>query len=352
MNTIEELLAEQQARLAVQELDDSPPDHPSFDSPLKLEDRGITTGKRTDFSRPQVEWYQQLLWSKGTINKNTIAAKLRLMGRRELADTLEGCHSMFTVAQCKGCKRINKFPNRCDLKICPECQPRLAWNREKSISWWVKLLDQPKLVTLTAKNTKDFSAGHIEEFMKWFTNLRNRKFCDNWIGGFYSIEVTKEANHWHLHLHALVEARWIDRNELSTEWRSVTNGQGYIVDVRDARDKAYQKHVKKYVVKGSQLAAWTPEEVATFVDAFEGKRCFGVFGKLYGQRTKYREWIESITRSVPVCECGCTESYYYSESEFLEKDLVPESNTSTIPPPVLFFHPELNLNVTPNWVPK
>ncbi len=214
------------------QLRESPENPPRFDAPISLEERGITQGRPGPIQSKQLEWYQQLIWSKATMHKNTVAVKLRMAGRNELAKTLEDCHTQYTIAKCKGCGKVEKFPNRCEHKICPECQPRLAADREKIVAWWLKTVTQPKLVTLTVKNVTDFSAGHVEEFQRWFRNLRNRKFCSNWTGGFYSLEVTKEGDDWHLHLHAIVDAVWIDQFQLSLEWKSVTNGQGFIVDVR------------------------------------------------------------------------------------------------------------------------
>lgn len=338
MNLIEEM-----------QIEEGPEIPPRFDSPVSLEDRGVTQQPTDSPSEANREWYQQLIWSKATIAKNSIAAKLRSINRLDEADTLEKCHTVYTVCQCRGCGRVNKFPNRCDNKHCPECQPRLANDREKAVSFWVDRVGQPKLVTLTVRNTADLTRGHVDEFMKWFGNLRRRKFASNWLGGFWSIEVTKEANNWHLHLHALVNARWIDQAELSKTWREVTNGLGYIVDVRDARRDDYRRKVKKYAVKGSQLAAWTPTEIGTFIDAFDGKRCFGVFGSLFKQRAEFAEFWKSVRKSKPVCECGCCEVWYFTESEFLEKDLRPNATYEPIPPPSKFAHPEFASLVTPSF---
>ena len=321
-------------------IDEGRPNPPRFDLPLSLEGRGITSQETWKSGAKALAWYQGLLWSKATIAKNSIAAKLRTIGRLNDAITLEECHTHYTVAQCKGCSRVNKFPNRCENKHCPECQPRMASDREKAVDWWVKTVSQPKLVTLTVKNITDFSKGHVTEFQSWFGKLRRRAFAKNWTGGFYSLEVTKEYHGWHLHLHALVDARWIDQAELSNQWRSVTNGAGYIVDVRDARAHDYQRKVKKYVVKGTALATWTADEIATFIDAFTGKRTFGVFGSLYGKRTEFSEWWKETRKSKPVCECGCCEAHYMTEAEFLEKDLRPNLDAPPIPPPGKFAHPE------------
>lgn len=319
---------------------EGPETPPRFDLPVSLEDRGITSQPTDSPSEANRQWYQQLIWSKATMAKNSIAAKLRSILRLTEAETLENCHTVYTMAQCRGCAKVNKFPNRCDNKHCPECQPRLAHDREQAVEFWVDRVGQPKLVTLTAKNSRDLTRGHVDEFMKWFGNLRRRKFASNWLGGFWSIEVTKEAHDWHLHLHALVNARWIDQAELSNVWREITNGLGYIVDVRDARKDDYRRKVKKYAVKGSQLAAWTPEEIATFIDAFDGKRCFGVFGSLYKQRAEFGEFWKTIRKSKPVCDCGCCEVWYFTEAQFLERDLQPERSSDPIPPPSNFAHPE------------
>lgn len=346
MNFQNQLLQEQRDLAASAILFEGPENPPRFDPPVSLEDRGITQGQTGPADPKNVEWYQQLIWSKATMHKNSVAAKLRSISRDDLARTLEDCHTHYTVAKCKRCGKVEKFPNRCEHKICPECQPRLASDREKIVAWWLKGVAQPKLMTLTVKNVPDLSAGHVEEFQKWWRNLRNRKFASNWIGGFYSLEVTKEGNDWHLHLHAIIDARWIDQNQLSIEWRSVTNGQGYIVDVRDARAHAYQQKVKKYVVKGQQLATWRPEEIAILVDAFENKRCFGVFGSLYGMRSEFAEWWKQIRKSKPVCECGSCEHYLFSEQSWLEQDFTATSHDSSIPPPKPIEHPEFPFQVS------
>jgi hypothetical protein len=314
-------------------LGEGPEQPPRLDPPLLLEEGGIIPSKQRPKSEAQRVWLQNLIWSQQTMNKNSIAAKLRLVGEVERARLLEECHTTYTTGICTGCKKTNRFPNRCDHMLCPECQPRKAADREKAVGWWVARIDQPKLVTLTLINTVDFSSTEITQFKKDFTNLRGRKFCDNWVGGFYSMEVSNIGNGYHLHLHALVQAGWIDQKELSAQWKSVTKGRGYIVDVRDARALDYQKKVKKYIVKGSELASWTPEMIQKFFRAWEHHRAFGVFGSLYGARTQFREWWKTVRGTKPVCSCGCSEINYFSEIALIERDLIPDRLDSTIPPP-------------------
>jgi hypothetical protein len=294
-------------------------------------------------TKPSANPYQTEFWRKQTTHKNTVAAKLRQAGYRELAQSLEDCHSYYTFAVCNNCGIVQKFPNRCDQFFCPECQPHLAKERKRQVEWWTVGLKQPKHVVLTVRNIPDLTSDHVDELRAWFTKLRRRKFASNWAAGFYSIEVTNEGKGWHLHLHVLVEARWIDSSELALQWDSITNGFGRIVKVKDCRDDSYLAEVTKYAVKGVQLAAWSPDQIATFITAFQNKRTFGVFGTLYGQRTEFAEWIATIKQSRPRCRCGSDNCRYYSETDYLLLECQPDLIAKPRPPNQP--NPQLQLNI-------
>ena len=121
---------------------------------------------------------------------------------------------------------------------------------------------------------------------------------------------------------------------------------GRIVKVKDARGKNYLAEVTKYAVKGVQLAAWSGQQIFTFIEAFRGVRTFGVFGSLYGKRTEFAEWFKAIRDSKPNCKCGCSQVRYYSEQDFLELDLVPTNDNHVPIPPPQQPHPEFNLMLT------
>lgn len=297
----------------------------AIEESLQLENRGVIPQIGANVHNRKEKPRQEELWRRQTIHKNTVAAKIRTVGMNEEAATLENCHSYYTVAQCGDCGAVRKFPNRCDLFYCPECQSRLQADRVKQIEWWIKLIKQPKHVVLTVKNTQDLTPEHIDRFRDWFTKLRRRKFASNWDGGFYRLEITNEGKGWHLHLHALINARWIDQTELALIWDNITGHQGRIVKVLDCREGSYLSEVTKYVVKGSQLAAWSPAQIQTFIRAFDGKRTFGVFGSLFGQRTEFAEFIATLKSAKPRCECGSCAINYYSEVDWTirEMQLVP-----------------------------
>jgi len=167
-------------------------------------------------------------------------------------------------------------------------------------------------VVLTVKNVPDLTRSHVQQFKRWWDVLRRSKSARNWRGGFYSLEVTDGGRGWHLHLHALIDAEWIDKTGLCDAWNRTTNGMGGIVEAKDACGPSYLAEVGKYAVKGPQLAAWTPAQIQTFIVAFTGLRSFGVFGTLYGARTKFAEFIATLRDARPRCQCGGCNVRYLS----------------------------------------
>jgi hypothetical protein len=325
---------------------------PKFaDDPIQLEQRGITAGIKPAPDGDSVDRRQFALWNANTIHKNTVAAKLRRGGLGDIADVLEHCHTIPTYALCSGCGRHQKFLNRCDTFICPECAPRRSKDRERAVKWWAARIPQPKHVTLTVKNVPNITKAHVLEFKKWWRNLRGQVIARNWTGGFYTIEITNEGRGWHLHLHALINAVWIDEFALSTAWARTTNGMGRIVKVKSARCASYLKQVTKYLVKGNQLAAWSPNQLVEFYHAFDGTRTFGVFGDLYGARTEFADWWKAVRDKKPACVCGCDQQIIFSSERWLERDLVPNSPTAPRPPPAFVTQPQFS-NLEPTLPPR
>ena len=317
---------------------------------IQLEIRGINSHPAEAPEGHKVVPPTAEFWRKQTVHKNSVAAKLRVLNMDTEAEKLENCHSYYTICQCNDCGAVRKFPNRCDLFYCPECQPGLARDRESQVHWWTSMLSQPKHVILTLKNVPDFNRAHLDQLTKWFLALRRRKFTRNWIGGFWSVEVTNEGRGWHIHLHALIEAKWIDSGELALQWDSITNHMGRIVCVRDCRGKSYLQEVMKYAVKGSQLAAWSPEQIRTFIRAVDGKHTFGVFGKLWSARTEFAEFIATMKAAKPRCDCGGCNQSYYSETEWTLRELRQNGPAPSRAPPNQNQQPTL-LDVATNWTP-
>lgn len=301
--------------------------------PIKLETTGINP------QRTRAE-----LFEKQQIWKASVIAKLVAVGSLDLADQLEACHTQKIYQICKGCRKVSMYWNHCDNFFCPVCQPALARARARTIEWWAKQIAQPKHVVLTTKNTEHVTSKQVKELKKNFTRLRRSTFAKAWRGGCYSIECTNEGRGWHLHIHALVDADWIDAKELAIKWGRITSGSGHIVKVKDVRQQSYLLEVTKYAVKGSQLATWSGAEIDEFVRAFHGNRQFEVFGTLRRARGNWKLWQESENLALRTCECGSDQFSYMSEDEYEYELLRQQLNAEARPPPARFVSPaELQL---------
>jgi len=156
--------------------------------------------------------------------------------------------------------------------------------------------------------------------MKWFkqclAKLRRRKIARDWKAGVYAIEVTNESRGWHVHLHLLVETPWVDQKQLAKVWAEIVGQDFAIVWVSRADKTGVAKEVMKYVVKGSQMAKWTPSEIRQYVESIESVRLFGRFGDLHGAEAEWRREIELEEQREFTCECGSTEFDYLHDLDY------------------------------------
>lgn len=300
---------------------------------VKLETRGVTS-HRTILKQGRLWNLVEQAW------KSELIRKLDHHHRSDLADKIRDCHTKKSVRQCLGCKTHSVFWNRCEIKWCPMCAQRLARERREAVEWWTKQIQQPKHIVLTMRNTEDLTRETIKGFKAAFGRLRRRSFAKNWRGGFYALEVTNESRGWHLHLHALVDARWIDSGALAREWADCVGQLFAIVKVKDAREGTYLKELTKYVVKGDQLVTWSAPDMVTLIEAFEGVRSFGVFGDLYGKRTEWKDFLDELRQGRVRCECGCDRWRVLSDIEFEWEEVTSDPTPQPIPPPRPTLHPE------------
>jgi hypothetical protein len=221
------------------------------------------------------------------------------------AQKLLGCgnfllfKNFYTIDQVK----LSKFHVCNQHLLCPFCAGIRA---SKAIQKYTERVDEvlskkrtlkPVLITFTVKNGTDLGerSSHL---MKSFRTLMERRrdylkkgrgfneFCKI-NGAMYSYENTfnPDTKEWHPHLHmfALLDD-WIDQEELSQYWHSIT-GDSMIVDIRRVKKEkglGYSKaaaEVCKYALKFGDLSVENTWEAFKIL---KGKRLSGAFGSLYG----------------------------------------------------------------------
>lgn len=273
-------------------------------------------------------------WPVRMIQTQSMVARLREVGRDDLADPLAECGTEPLVLCCMKCGRYHNVSNHCHLKHCPNCQPALSRARVRSIRWWATGLHSPKHIVLTVRNTRHLNKAYVQAAKQCLSRLRRRAIFKRVTAGLWCLEVTNEGRGWHLHFHLLVEGGYIDARHLATIWAELVGQEFAIVKVKSVSGIGYLQEVTKYVAKGSELAAWDGHALAEFIDAFDGGRTWGVFGSLYGHRTTYKDWLDRIAAEARKCECGADAWRLYSDNEWQERLLKLElAETRPRPPP-------------------
>lgn len=208
----------------------------------------------------------------------SLAARLREGGEPRQAERLERCGMAVGWLTCPDCMKWREAKYRCNLRWCPECAWRIAARRAALVGAWAQTCQQPKHVVLTGRNT---AAPEPQRYGRAFAKLR-RQQPFRWARGCRTVETTNEGRGWHVHIHALVDTRWIDAGELARRWGRLLNQEFAIVKVKDARLLDYLAELAKYACKPAQMAAWPAREAALFVRACRGVRLFSTFGDLRG----------------------------------------------------------------------
>lgn len=138
------------------------------------------------------------------------------------------------------------------------------------------------------------------------------------------MEITNEGKGWHLHFHLIVEAAWIDKDQLKVEWAKRIDQASAVTWVKDARDAEYLREVSKYVCKPDEICKWEAAEIAQFAAVINNCRTFGVFGSMHGSREAFKEWRDAQLDREDNCECGECDWEFLSPHEFEWRELVNE----------------------------
>lgn len=264
---------------------------------------------------------EQYLWSLFTPGKNTDESNRAV----KHAQKLKGCanfllfKNFYTIEQVK----LAKLQTCGQHLLCPFCASIRA---SRAIQKYTEKIDQvmcenrslkPVLITLTVKNGSDL-AERSEHLMKSFRTLLERRrdylkkgwgfseFCKVQ-GAMYSYENTynEKTKEWHPHIHmfALLD-NWIDVQEFSEYWNSVT-GDSFVVDVRRVKkDKEYgyakaAAEVCKYALKFGDLSV---ENTWEAFKVLKGKRLTGSFGLLWGVKVPDQMTDDMPNEDLPYLE--------------------------------------------------
>lgn len=199
---------------------------------------------------------------------------------------LPACADHWWNLVCNHDATVVTVPNRCRRRTCPDCAHKRYLRLMQEYEPLLHKVQNPKLLTVTLRRGDDLELL-VDRLVQGFKNLRRRDVMAPVRGGFYAIEVVpKPDGEWHVHLHALIDAPFIEQEDISDEWRDIT-GDSYVVDIRKlANQEAGVRYVLGYTTKREKIERdWCDESEdrkKEFEDAIKGRRFLQPWGSLYG----------------------------------------------------------------------
>lgn len=186
----------------------------------------------------------------------------------------------YLVIQCTGCGHRHRVMQKCGSRTCPKCRRREFYRLFNGYKEQVRRKPPHtlKFLTLTVKNRETLEGG-VEDVRAAFKELRRRQLYKRaWHGGIYAIEAVNKGRGWHVHLHAIVEGRYIQQQRIAADWLDIT-GDSQIVDIRECRNgEDTLRYLLKYITKRPECAGYEDE----YNQTLKGKRLVHAFGLWYG----------------------------------------------------------------------
>jgi Replication protein. len=135
---------------------------------------------------------------------------------------------------------------------------------------------------LTQTHRAETLKASIERLRKPFEKLQRRRFWKEYfLGGLFSVEVTKDANGlYHTHLHIIAfRRRFFDIEMLRSEWETVTgDSKNLRLDPIQGDVQNGVREVLKYVAKPLSVEQFTADNLRHFLE-LKKMRFFGTFGE-------------------------------------------------------------------------
>jgi len=212
---------------------------------------------------------------------------------------------------CLHCGHPVEIPISCGNRFCPTCQ-RSRHGRVKArlnllINSVPRIQYFPfKFVTLTIPNTKTIEEG-VDQCLDGFRRLRGRKWWKTLVkGGVFVLEVTQRPTGYHVHLHIVCQARFLDMQRLSLEWSKCSAGR--IVNVKKIKAGDIVAYLTKYLTKAG-------DDISLIIDAghaLKGRRLFQPFGLWHNINAV----IPKVTFHCPKCNNSTWQLDFLLQSEF------------------------------------
>lgn len=184
---------------------------------------------------------------------------------------------LYRTFACTACGYIFKAPISCGNRFCSVCSTPRRRRAAQKLRFLVTQIRPPafytfKHLTLTIRNGSDLDVMY-RSLLCGFRRLRQHRLWKSKVrGGAFILELTGQPGNWHLHLHAIIEARYVPWSLLHDQWQKVSTGHGVWIATRPPG--VILNYLTSYLTK-NQLP---PESQKQAAHALRNARLFQTFG--------------------------------------------------------------------------
>ncbi|GAI76758.1 unnamed protein product, partial [marine sediment metagenome] len=193
-------------------------------------------------------------------------------------DRLEECRSLAWFAIHLTDHTVTVLSSACHLRWCPCCAQARANYLSHSVADWYSTCKSAKLLTLTLRHTDEPLEDQLDHLYEAFGKLLRCKYMRARVRGwiwFFQVKWIHETDGWHPHIHALLDADYIPKVEISTRWAKYTQGS-YIVNIKACWSaESAANHVSRYATRPGTLSSVPPDRRLQLMQALHGRRIVG-----------------------------------------------------------------------------
>lgn len=193
----------------------------------------------------------------------------------------------WVVVDAEDSSRLAIHSNHCHSRWCTPCSRERAARIVGNLK--TRLNDgDVRFLTLTMKHTETPLSDQIDRIYDAFRKLRRAPFWTETVdGGCAILELvhSHRTGLWHVHIHCLLDGRYIRREDLQAEWWRIT-GDSHVVDIRRCHDADHAAHyIVKYITKPVPSSVINkPDQLREMMAAIARRRLVLTWGTWRGIR--------------------------------------------------------------------
>lgn len=183
----------------------------------------------------------------------------------------------FRYIFCSACGYRKAIPVSCGNRFCPVCSVARRSRTLKRLRAIINKVSprrpySTKHLTLTIPNSRSADAG-AAYIVAAFRKLRQRLFWRRHVlGGAYALDITGSPGNWHVHIHCVLEAKFMPWRKILVEWKRVAKASG--VFIQEVPVAHVLSHLTSYITKNDLPVAYQIE----VSNALKNYRLFQTFG--------------------------------------------------------------------------